>query len=127
MLHACRLLSPGDLNGAIPPGDTFETNFTTGQRNIFRQPWQRRADISIVKNTQITERVGMKYTFDVFNLTNTPSFDIPIDNVDQNLDFNDFPVYGQPLYSSPTLSGLGIVNKTIGSPREIQMSLSFTF
>ncbi|MGB2621161.1 MAG: TonB-dependent receptor [Candidatus Acidiferrum sp.] len=121
------LLSPGDLNGAIPPGDTFETTYTTGQRNIFRQPWQRRTDLSIIKNTQITERVGMKFTFDVFNLTNTPSFDIPVDNVDQNLDFNDFPVYGQPLYSSPTLSGLGIVNKTIGSPREIQMSLSFTF
>ena len=38
----------------------------------------------------------MKYTFDVFNLTNTPSFDIPVDNVDQNLNFNDFPIYGTP-------------------------------
>src|SRR5262249_29256404 len=28
------LLHPGDLGGAIPAGDTFETNFTTGQRNI---------------------------------------------------------------------------------------------
>ena len=27
-----------------------------GQRNIFRQSWQRRADISIVKNTKINER-----------------------------------------------------------------------
>jgi len=25
------------------------------------------------------------------------------------------------------LSGIGIVNKTIGSPRQIQMSLKFTF
>jgi hypothetical protein len=41
--------------------------------------------------------------------------------------FNDFPIYGQPLYSSPTLSGSGIVNKPIGSPRQIQMSLSYTF
>ena len=38
------LLAPGDLNGAIPPGDTFETNFIPGggQRNIFRQSWQKR-------------------------------------------------------------------------------------
>src|ERR1700684_4396587 len=33
---------------AIPPGDTFETNFIPngGQRNIFRQSWQKRADLS---------------------------------------------------------------------------------
>ena len=70
---------------------------------------------------------GCKFSFEVFNLTNTPSFDIPINNVSQNLYFNAFPIYGQPLYSSPTLSGLGVVNKTIGSPRQIQMSLRLTF
>ena len=121
------LLNPGDLGGAIPAGDTFETNFTTGQRNIFRQAWQKRADVSVVKLTQLTERVKMRFSFDVFNVTNTPSFDIPVDNVSQNLFFNDFPIYGQPLYSSPTLSGLGIVNKTIGSARQIQMTLRLTF
>jgi hypothetical protein len=121
------LLNPGDLGGAIPPGDTYETTYTTGQRNIFRQPWQRRTDLSLIKMTQLTERVSARFTFEVFNLFNTPSFDIPIDNVDQNLDFNDFPVYGSTLYASPTLSGIGIVNKTIGSPRQIQMSLKFTF
>jgi len=121
------LLNPGDLGGAIPTGDTYETTFTTGQRNIFRQPWQRRADISLIKATQLTERVTMKFTFDIFNVTNTASFDIPINNVSQNLAFNDFPVYGSSLYSSPTLSGLGIVNKTIGSPRQIQMSLRLSF
>jgi len=121
------LLSPGDLGGAIPLGDTFETNFSQGERNIFRQPWQKRADISIFKVTAITERSSLKYSLDVFNVTNTPSLDIPVENVNQNLFFNNFPIYGQPLYSSPTLSGLGIVNKTIGSPRQIQMSLSYTF
>ena len=121
------LLNPGDLGGAIPAGDTYETTFTSGQRNIFRQPWQRRTDASLIKSTQLTERVMMKFTFEVFNVTNTASFDIPIDNVSQNLAFNDFPVYGSSLYASPTLSGLGIVNKTIGSPRQIQMSLKFSF
>jgi hypothetical protein len=132
------LLAPGDLNGAIPPGDTFETNFTTGQRNIFRQAWQRRADISIVKNTQINERVSLKYSFDVFNLTNTPSFDIPLDDVSQNQFYSNVPVQGTDalpnscpvqtntsFYNCPF--GLGVVNKTIGSPRQIQMSLSLRF
>lgn len=121
------LLNPGDLGGGIAPGDTFETNFTTGQRNIFRQTWQRRTDLSIVKQTAITERIGLKFTFDIFNVTNTPSFDIPVNNVSQNIAFNDYPLYGQSPYVSPTESGLGIVNKTIGSPRQIQMSLSLTF
>jgi hypothetical protein len=133
------LLQPGDLNGAIPANDTFETNFTNGQRNIFRQPWQKRADISFVKLTQLTERFSLKYTFDIFNLTNTTSFDIPIDDVSQNQFYNNFPVQGTTpapsgcgtsnavngFYNCP--SGLGITNKTIGSPRQIQMTLRVQF
>ena len=134
------LLAPGALNGAIPSNDPYETDFiASGQRNIFRQGWQKRGDISIVKTTQITERLSAKYTFDVFNITNTPSFDLPIDNVDQNIAFNGFPYQGQPstttpcdqsftaIYVCPSLSGLGITNKTIGSSRQIQMSLSILF
>jgi hypothetical protein len=134
------LLSPGDLNGAIPSNDPYETNFINhGQRNIFRQSWQRRADISLMKITQITERSSLKFTFDVFNVTNTASFDIPIDDVSQNINFNGFPVAGQAgatnpcntdftaLYVCPSKSGLGITNKTISSPRQVQMSLSLTF
>jgi len=134
------LLAEGALNGAIPTNDPYETNFIDhGQRNIFRQPWQRRADIEVVKAMQITERYSLKYKFDVFNLTNTASFDIPIENITQNINFNGFPYVNQPatttpcdtsftaLYQCPSSSGIGITNKTISSPRQIQMSLSFTF
>ena len=121
------LVAPGGLGGAIPNSDTFETNFSSGYRNIFRQAWQRRADISIVKDTQLTERVMMKYRFDVFNVTNTTSFDIPLDDISQNVNFNDFPTAGQPLYTPTSQLGLGVTNKTIGSPRQVQMSLAFSF
>jgi hypothetical protein len=138
------ILQPGDLGGAIPTGDTFETNFIPngGQRNIFRQSWQKRADISLVK---VTSLFALKYSFDVFNLTNHPSFDIPIDNINQNLTFNPTPVAGSPavpsaaacaanggdpfvgnnFYQCPT--GIGQVVHTIGSSRQIQMSLSLQF
>jgi hypothetical protein len=122
---AVPLLNPGDLNGAIPAGDTFETNFTTGQRNIFRQSWQKRTDISLIKLTKLTERFSMRFSFDVFNLTNTPSFDIPKADVTQNANFNGFPVAGSTLYNAP--SGLGSVTNTIGGPRQIQMSLRVLF
>jgi hypothetical protein len=134
------LLAPGALNGAIPTNDPFETTFTTGQRNIFQQTWQRRLDVSIVKNTRLTERFALRYSFDIFNLTNTPSFDIPVDDVTQNEAFNGFPDIAKtpnPLPSScpngettcfyNVPQGLGNVNKTIGSARQIQMSLKLTF
>jgi hypothetical protein len=139
------LLPENGLNGAIPSNDPYETNFIDhGQRNIFRQPWQKRADMSIVKATQITERYSLKYMFKVFNLTNTTSFDIPINDISQNIGFVGFPVQNTPatlnpcnstfnqgvtgsLYVCQTLSGLGVTNKAISSPRQIQMSLSLTF
>ncbi|MGD0469162.1 MAG: TonB-dependent receptor [Terriglobales bacterium] len=135
------LLAEGALNGAIPANDPYETNFIDhGQRNIFRQPWQNRADISLIKATQLTERYFLKYMLKVYNLTNTASFDIPVDDISQNINYNGFPnILTQPatttpcdtthtaLYQCPSSSGLGITNKTIGSPRQIQMSLSLTF
>jgi Carboxypeptidase regulatory-like domain len=57
--------------------DVYETTFGTGQRNIFRQAFQKRADISLIKATRFTDRISGRYTFDVYNLTNTTSFDIP--------------------------------------------------
>jgi hypothetical protein len=134
------LLAPGALNGAIPTSDPYETNFIqSGQRNVFRQSWQRTADISFIKETKITERVTAKFSFDVFNVSNTPNFDIPTADVTQNASFNSFPANGttdpQPntcpnptnasFYNCP--AGLGNVNKVIGSAREIQMSLGILF
>jgi hypothetical protein len=133
--------SSSPLASAIPAGDTFETNFTTGQRNIFRQSSQKRADASLVKMTNITERYTLKYTFDVYNLTNTTSFDVPGNEVFQNQYFNNLPVVGTTVlptgctstgtqtntsfYNCP--AGLGYVTHAIGSSRQIQMSLALTF
>ncbi|MGD0939033.1 MAG: carboxypeptidase regulatory-like domain-containing protein [Terracidiphilus sp.] len=135
------LLPAGGLDGAIPNSDPFETGFTTGQRNIFRQAFQKRADASLVKVTPITERYSLKFTFDVFNLTNTTSFDIPGNGVAQNEYYNPFPTAGTAalptgcsangtqtntsFYNCP--SGLGIVTHSIGSPRQVQMSLRLDF
>jgi hypothetical protein len=139
------LLPAGGLGGAIPSSDPYETTFTTGQRNIFRQAFQKRADASLVKVIGFHDKYNLKYTLDVYNLTNTTSFDVPGNEVSQNQYYNAFPGSvpagsnvlpagcGTPsatsgaggLYSCP--SGLGVVTHTIGSPRQIQMSLHFDF
>lgn len=91
------MLNPGGLGGATPPSDTYETTFlANGQRNIFRQGPQRRADLSIVKLTPIGGRMKLRYTFDIFNLTNTTSFDVPGNNVTQNASYDNFPIEGTP-------------------------------
>ena len=131
------LIGAGGLGGAVPTSDPYETDFTTGQRNIFRQAFQKRADMSVVKMTRFTERYALKYTFDIFNLTNTTSFDVPGNEVSQNQNYNGFPIAGTPVlptscdasnagfYNCP--SGLGTVTHTIGSGRQIQMSRQLTF
>jgi len=135
------LLPAGGLNGAIPSSDPFETTFTEGQRNIFRQAFQKRADISLVKLTSIKEKYSLRFSFDVYNLTNTTSLDVPGNEVTQNADYNPFPdgsltplptgckadgsQTNTSFYACP--SGLGIVTHTIGSPRQIQMALHFDF
>ncbi len=64
------IIAPG-TNG-VPANDPYESGFTSGQRNIFRQAFQKRADASLVKMTNLTERYALKYTLDVYNLTNPP-------------------------------------------------------
>ena len=61
------------------PNDIFETSFNVGQRNIFRQSPQRRVDISFRKEFKIGEKVKAQYEFNIFNLTNTTSLDVPQD------------------------------------------------
>ena len=135
------IIQPGVMG--VPNGDDFETNFASGERNIFRQSWQKRADASLEKELPIHDQWVLRYTFDVYNLTNTSSFDIPQNNVNQNQAFNNEPfavssttaalptgcgttnALSGGLYNCP--SGLGITKHTIGSPRQIQMSLHLNF
>jgi hypothetical protein len=145
-------LQPGQKNvpacgvstAGAPVCDVFETDFAgNGQRNIFRQSFQKRADISLVKNLQLTERFQLKYTFDAYNVTNTSSFDTPNNAISTGNGGNFAQVTydaskstianRQTVYSlqnngqvSPGL-GLGVVQQTVGSPRNIQMSLHLVF
>ncbi|HEY9127707.1 MAG TPA: hypothetical protein VIM62_11305, partial [Acidobacteriaceae bacterium] len=65
------------------PQDIYETDFApTNQRNIFRQGSQRRLDLSLTKTFKPTERFGIEYRFNVFNVTNTMSPDVPQDQTE---------------------------------------------
>lgn len=126
-----------------PVCDVFETGWgPAGQRNIFREAFQSRADVSFIKTMPINERFSLKYSLDVFNLTNTPSFDIPYNSVSGNPNYNNAPTYDPTMSTYQNQStvysinpngtlqsglGLGVVQDTIGSGRLISMSLHLVY
>jgi hypothetical protein len=123
---AVPVIAPG--TGGVPPCDpdgacdNFETGFGRGGRNIFRQAFQKRADVSLFKVLPITERYSLRYDLQAFNVTNTPTFDAPGNTVSINQGFST----NAPDFVFPP-KGLGKVTRTLGSPRIVQMALHFNF
>ncbi len=80
---AISYVQPGQMGVPISTGtdpqDIYETNWNVGQRNIFRQSPQKRLDFSIQKAFRPTEKLAVKFDFNIFNLTNTTSLDVPQD------------------------------------------------
>jgi len=79
---AINYLSPGQdgipVSTGTDPQDIYETDFAPGdQRNLFRQPFQKRLDLSVRKTFKVRERFALEYDFNVFNVTNTSSLDVP--------------------------------------------------
>lgn len=78
---AIKYLSPGTdgipVSTGSDPSDIYETDFVPGQRNLFRQAFQKRADLSVRKQFRPSEKLTLEYRFNVFNVTNTTSLDVP--------------------------------------------------
>lgn len=154
---AIAYINPGDKG--IPactgeePCDYYETDFTSGQRNIFRQAMQKRLDLSLRKSFHPSERLAVEYEFNVFNITNTASFDVPMNQAEIGQAYvGETSNYGQvaastssniddvrsELYELPTTTGtgksltvngwqMGSVLGTIGSNRVITMGVHINY
>jgi hypothetical protein len=73
---------PVSAGGATDPADNYETAFAPGdQRNIFRQAPQESLQLSLRKQFRISERVHMRYGFNMFNVLNHTSMDVPQNGV----------------------------------------------
>ena len=75
-------LQPGQdgipVSTGTDPQDIYETDFAPPQRNIFRQSPQGQVNLSLRKQFKISERFNLQYEFNVFNVTNTTSLDVPM-------------------------------------------------
>ncbi|QUW00407.1 carboxypeptidase regulatory-like domain-containing protein [Chloracidobacterium sp. MS 40/45] len=77
-------------------------------RNVLRGPFQKRVDFSLAKNTSITERVGIEFRWDIFNVFNNVNFALPGNDLQDSGDF-------------------GTITNTVGGPRIMQFSLKVRF
>jgi hypothetical protein len=108
--------SPGP---AGPFSDASATGYGDSGVGGVTGPGQFNWDISILKNTQITERVRMQFRADFYNAFNHPQFADP-----QGLAFG---TNGYINITQATTTGVGIISHTNVNPRLIQFGLHFTF
>jgi hypothetical protein len=99
------LCSPLSLAGGYPNN----RGFGNLGRNVLRGLWQKRIDMGLSKSTHLTERVGLEFRWDVFNVFNNVNFATPNNIIGES--GSDF----------------GKITDTIGGPRVMQFGMKVKF
>jgi hypothetical protein len=102
---------------SVPPAGTQGSE----GRNDIRGFGLTQVDLSLARKFALTERVGLQFRTDAFNVLNHPNFTNPLGLIDAN------PIF---LSSRSMLNqGLGGLNPLFqeGGPRSLQLSLKLTF
>ncbi len=81
--------------------------YGNGGRNILRGPGRTNLDFSAFKVIPVTERFQLQFRGEFFNIFNHPQFDLPNATIGS--------------------AAAGVISSTVGSPRDIQLSLRLTF
>ena len=107
------ITDPNNPNAAINqlrsafPGET-------GDRNMFRGPGTFNIDAGLMKLFPITESQSVKLTWQVFNVTNSPRFDVGTMSIAGNTFLNEQSVFGN--FSS-----------TLSNARVMELALRYSF
>jgi hypothetical protein len=109
-------------NGTILVPPNFGT-FGNGGRNPFRGPRLDNWDFSVVKTTNLNERVSVQFRAEFFNFFNHPHFANP--NTQGLVDPSDPTSFGF-IFNTPDVAAANPVIGT-GGPRNIQLGLKFRF
>ncbi|HEY6375375.1 MAG TPA: TonB-dependent receptor [Edaphobacter sp.] len=99
-------LNPDAFTSAPPIGDG--TDFGNCGVGILRAPPQRNIDLALRRTFPIREWSSLQFSSEFFNLTNTPNFGGPINNVTAGAAF-------------------GLITSTTTNPRIIQFALKYAF
>ncbi|MBD0326689.1 MAG: hypothetical protein ICV68_09670, partial [Pyrinomonadaceae bacterium] len=77
-------------------------------RNVLRGPYQKRFDLGLSKTTRLTEKLGLEFRWDIFNVFNNVNFANPSNDMQDQTDF-------------------GRITNTIGGPRVMQFGAKLKF
>ncbi len=95
---------------AVPslyPGQTSATYFGDAGRGILRGPDYTNVDLSLFKDFRLSEGTLLQFRAEAFNVFNHPQFGLPSNAVD--------------------VQGAGSITSTVGSSRQLQFALKFSF
>ncbi|PYX30332.1 MAG: hypothetical protein DMG80_12545 [Acidobacteria bacterium] len=102
----------------ISPFFIPDSGIGTSRRNQLIGPGLVQLDMSLIKNTKITERVAVQFRWEVFNLLNRGNF-----NYLPNYTLNES--FGQLTETSDVFAGNPVIAQ--GGPRNMQFALKFVF
>ena len=110
--------NPTALNNGLATGSPLRLPYPgeAGQRNNFRGDGFFDMDSGLTKTWNITERQGLKFAWEVFNVTNSVRFDTTVASST-----------GASLNNVATSNTLGAYSSTLTVPRVQQFSLRYTF
>jgi hypothetical protein len=100
----------------VPFGDATATSYGNSGTGIVLGPGQFNWDITLMKNTQITERIRMQFRTDFYNAFNHPSFSDP-----------GAGSFGTVGFENVTTPNYGAITHTNVNPRLIQFGVHFFF
>ena len=110
--------NPGITNSSDPTAalNQFREAFPgeSGERNELRGPGTLNIDVGLSKSWNITEAQSVKFTWENFNLTNSPRFDVGTMQLDGNNSVSNSTSFGN--FAS-----------TLSNPRVMEFALRYTF
>jgi len=115
------------LSNPVPNGDATALDYGNSGVGIALGPGQFNWDISILKNTQITERVRMQFRADFYNAFNHPQFADPGAGSFGSIGFQNVSGSNGPFPPDFLTTTFGQITHTSVNPRLIQFGLHFTF
>jgi hypothetical protein len=118
------------LSNPVPYGDASALDYGNSGVGIALGPGQFNWDITLMKNTQITERVKVQFRADFYNAFNHAQFADPGGGGFGSVGFQNVTTT-QVMVNSPTditvAPSYGQIHHTSVNPRLIQFGLRFTF
>ena len=108
--------TPNDFQDPVAALGDFRQSFPgeSGQRNELRGPGTFDIDAALSKSWNITERQAVKFTWETFNITNTPRFDVGTMQLNGN-------------NSISNSSSFGNFSSTLSQQRVMEFALRYTF